>query len=679
MLKKPHKLRVLVLGGMFCLLGGMVGARLVWLQVTEHDRYRARATGQQVQTVVLQAERGDILDRRGRPLATSTGTLSVYIDPKYITGPEAPEGLDVEALARGVAQSAGLSAESVLRRFQSTRITAIARQMEPEVAHRIVEQIAEQDVSGLGYWFHRESKRLYPRSLAPHVIGFCGTDPDGDNQGLDGLEKLYDTTLQGTRISGKASRTGIRQVVQPFSEADIQASKGATLVLTVDAAIQEAAEEAVERAVLKHNGVSGGAIVQDTETGAILALASYPSFDNSSYTTAPRETLRNRLLTDPLETGSVAKLFTAALLLDRNYITPDTLVDCGGGEAYFGRRRVEDTGNYNLKIVPFFMAIRTSSNVGIIRAAEALNNDEWYAHLRALGLGSPTGVDLPGEGGGILRSPDSWTSLTRSSLPMGYEMALTPLQIANAVTALINGGELLKPHIVREVRDARGKTTWRAEREVVGRVISPMTSAQMRWLMEDVVANGSAKAARMEGFRVGGKTGTTRKSHVMTHREYIASFAGAFPMERPKVTIYCYVDSPQPEYYASQVAAPLFHELAKASALHLGLVPTLEADVAAAPPLAWEGDAASEALALREFAGPVVPNLVGMTLAEVREALAGWSGPLRIVGSGRVTAQDPAAFASAVEGRELTILLSSEAPRVRGHEIAASAAQGDSR
>jgi len=384
-------------------------------------------------------------------------------------------------------------------------------------------------------------------------------------------------------------------------------------------------------------------------------------------------------VTDPLETGSVAKLFTAALLLDRNYITPDTLVDCGGGVAYFGRRRVEDTGNYNLRVVPFYLAIRTSSNVGIIRAAEVLNNDEWYAHLRALGFGAPTGIDLPGEGSGLLYPPSQWTALSRSSLPMGYEMALTPIQIANAVTALVNGGELLKPHVVREIRDAKGATVWRAEREVVRRVISPMTSSQLRWMMEDVVANGSAKAARMDGYRVGGKTGTTRKSHVSTHREYIASFAGAFPIDRPRVTIYCYVDNPKPQYYASQVAAPLFHDIAKATALHLGIVPSTAptADMTVAMTTPREAsDAATQALELRALAGPVVPDLMGMSASEVREALQGWSGPLRIVGSGRVVAQDPAPYASAVEGRELTIMLSTEGVPPQSNEIAAMSAQG---
>lgn len=665
MLKKPHKLRVVLLGGTFFVLAGVVAGRLFDLQVARHEDYLERAVSRQVQDFVLHAERGDILDRRGRLLATSVGTLSVYVWPKYFQEPEAE--VDLHLLAGQVSYYTGLPSREILRKLQGEPITHVGRQLDPEVAQGVAELFANYGVSRRGFWFERESKRRYPRHLAPHIIGFTGTDGAGDNIGRAGVELVYDEQIKGQRIEGRTSRTGIRQAMEPIPQEFLLDARGHTIVLTIDGALQEAAENAVARAAAEFDADAAGAVVQDVETGAILAMASWPTFDNAQFSQAPTEARRDRNLTDPMETGSVAKLFTAGLLLDTGKVRLDSMINCEGGRAVIGPRLIRDSPGHYLGTVPFYEVIRHSSNVGTIKAAQLLDNQEWYDYLRAFGLGAPTGIDLPGEGAGILRTPDKWNSYSRTSLPMGYEMALTPIQIVNGVTGLVNGGELLEPFVVSEVRDSRGNVVWRRERTVRHRMIRPATSFMMRQVMEDVVLNGTGKKAQVEGFRVGGKTGTTRKSHVLTHREYIASFAGALPIDRPRIAIYCFVDNPKGKYYATDVAAPVFKEIAQAAVLQLGLIPARseEADgrrVAAAQPQ-LPVIRQIEAPAPTEIDHGLMPNLAGLTMSEVRGELPGFVEHVRFVGSGRVADQSPAPGAVLEPSAEIVVVFQPDAPR----------------
>lgn len=667
MLKKPHKLRVIVLGGSFCVVAGIVIARLVNLQVTQHDHYVDRAERQQTIRLTIQPERGDILDCKDRPLAASAGTLSIYIDPKYFHEPEAD--VDLSSLSSQVAYYCALSPAAARGRFERKGVTDLGRKLNPEVAQKVGNLLEEHGISKRGFWFHRETKRQYPRALAPHVIGFCGTDQDGDNEGLAGLEYFYTDKLSGKRVETTASRTGISQVMQPVATKDIMDARGNTLVLTIDSAIQEAAEQSLARAGTKHDADAAGVVVQDVNTGAILAMASWPTYDNNNYKKGTDSSRRNRLLTDPLETGSVAKLFTASFLLDSGKISLDTLVDCEGGRAMIGRRRVTDSPGHVLNVVPFIEVIRYSSNVGTIKAAQALENDEWYNYLRSFGIGQKTGIDLPGEGTGILYPVSKWTALSRSSLPMGYEMSLTPIQIVNAVSGISNGGELLQPYVVKEMRDSRGNVVWQHERTVRNRMIRPATSILMRQVMEDVVAHGTGARAGVNGFRVGGKTGTTRKSQVLDRREYIASFAGVLPIDDPKIAIYCYVDNPKSgAYYAADVAAPIFQEVATESVLQLGLIPTeplatAETAVAAA---STPSAAATLAAALAADAGTIenpMPDLAGLSMGEVRERLAGQSQNVRFVGSGRVADQNPVPGEAIEPETGIIVYFTPEAPQ----------------
>ncbi len=683
MLKQPHKLRVLLLGAAITTASLTVMARLAYLQVAEFDSYSQKANRQHTSRITLQPERGAIQDRNGTLLASSTRALSVFINPTFFRPPEFTE--DVHEVARQVADHAGLDYATVLEKFNSTHVVSVGRQMNPEVAQKIGDIFDDFDISSRGYWFDQESKRQYITGMAPHILGFTGKDEYGDNRGLAGLEYKYADEISGKMVEARVARSGMAQVMQPVEEDDLMAARGHTIITTLDASIQQEAEKALAAAAAEFEADTAGAIVMDVHTGAILAMASWPSFDNNQAGTAPPDHLRNRLLTDPLETGSVVKLFTAAILLDQGLIDITTPVDCGGGSAYFGRRQVRDAPGHYMNVVPFYEVMRYSSNVGTIRATENLENDIWYEYLRNFGLGSQTGIDLPGEGTGILYPVSKWTSFSRSSLPMGYELALTPTQIVMALGALVNGGKVMEPYVVQKRVDPRGNIAWKREPVIKHQVISARTSLMMRELMEDVVVNGTGKSAQIPGFRVGGKTGTTRKSDVFTHREYIASFGGALPINDPRVAIYCYVDNPKGKYYGGSVAAPIFHAIAQECVLQLGILPTEEIQPSKAQTKLHapevEPDAARNSPLLRFSADNVstnqrVPNFFGLSMMEARHVLQESYTNVRFQGSGLVVEQIPEPGTLMDPALEIVLIFSQEnEPRKTNTSIVAESAQ----
>lgn len=644
-LRKPHRFRVLLLGMLFCVLAAAVGGRLVDLQYAEHDYYARRADGQHRKRVTLLPERGMIADRNGRALAQSAERLTIYINPRIFREPDA--GIDLDQLQRDVSVETGLPLETVRSRFAADRVLRLVQRVMPDRGRSLSRVLADYEPSGRGHWVVRESARLYPKHIAAAAIGFCQRGEEGETPGLAGIELAYDEDLRGKIVELEAERSGARQTLNPWSRADLNAAKGNTLMLTLDANVQEASEQALRRAVEEHEASAGGVVVMEANTGAVVAMASYPTFDNNDFGDFPADHRRNRVITDPFETGSVVKLFTAAMLLDKGIVTPETLIDCEGGFAVVDGRRLRDSPGHYLDVATFREVLRWSSNIGIAKAAQVLENNEWHAALRAFGFGGRTGIDLPGEGSGLLYPVGQWTRFSRTSLPMGYEIGITPLQTAAGLAALVNGGVYYEPFLVKEIISPEGQLLERREPKIRRRVIRPTTSIIMRDLMEDIVVEGTGKKARVPGYRIGGKTGTTRKSDVFTHREYIASFAGALPIHDPSIVLYVYIDNPQGQYYASSVAAPLFQEVAAACVLHLGIPPTerlsvagAEAEKLQAMPPSSEAQRSADNTRLG-FLGRM-PNFQGMTMAEARRSLPATLQQVRFAGTGMVADQFPA-------------------------------------
>lgn len=641
MLNKPHRLRSVILGVAFSALAATVCARLYTLQFQRHDDFAKRANMQQTRRVVIQPERGDILDRAGRPLAQSTGRLSLYVNPTYLREPHAE--VDLDQLARSVAYYTNTPEREIRKRLDRNSPVVLGRAMHPEIARRIEDILDTYSIDARGMWFHRETKRQYPRHLAASVIGFCSSDGDGDNKGIAGIEQAWNAELSGVRTESKVGRTAVSQALDAIPQEDLIRARGNTLVLTIDSVIQEATEAALYDAVTEFEAAGAGAIVLDARTGEVLAMASNPTFDNNEFGTASADARRNRTVTDPLEAGSVVKLFTAAFLVDLGFVTPETLVDCEGGRTVIDGRRITDApGHEPLHVTTFRTALAYSSNVGIIKLAQSLENQEWYDYLVAFGFGSETTVKLSGQSGGILHPVSKWTKFSRTSLPMGYEIAMTPIQIAAGVACLVNDGHYMNPYIVKEIRNSRGETLKRFEPDNVRSPIRPTTSAIMRELMADVVIEGTGKKAQVAGYKIGGKTGTTVKSHIRDHKEYISSFCGVVPIDQPAIVIYVYVDAPTKARYGGTIAAPAFAKIARTAMLHLGIPPS--------EPIPEDSDLL-EYLADLELpepapevvlaTGPVMPDLSGLSMSEARRRLANQVGAVSFLGSGLVTDQSP--------------------------------------
>ncbi|MCC6546522.1 hypothetical protein IT570_05075 [Candidatus Sumerlaeota bacterium] len=661
-LRKPHRLRVVILGGMFCGLTMLIAGRLYSLQQVDNEHYVDRANRQHVKRVVIQPERGDILDRNGNYLAQSTGRLTLYVNPKYFAADKITG--DYDTLVQALARDGAMEPSVVRRALEGKGTTALAKRVRSETAKGLMDIMDSFEVDARGFWLHRESMRLYPRHLAPQVIGYCSRDGDGDNDGISGLELSYNEKLKGEKIVGSSMRTGISETLQPWEQGDLLAARGKTLVLTIDAKIQESVEESLKTHVEKNEAASGGVIVMETNTGAILAMASYPTFDNNKFGSAPPEGMRNRNLTDPLETGSVAKLFTAAMLVEEGFATPETVVDCEGGFAIIDGRRVKDAPGHVLHVATFREVLRWSSNVGIVKLAQVMENKRWYQFFSDLSIGKPTGIDLPGEGSGIYYPLERWTKFSRTSLPQGYEMGLTPLQITAGISSVVNGGNFYQPYVVAEIRDPKTNTTTVTQPKVLRKVVRPTTSAVLRDMMEDIVDNGTGQKAQIPGYRIGGKTGTTRKSQIFDRREYIASFVGVLPIQAPRVTIYLYVDAPKKDYYASQVAAPLFNEVAKAVTVNLGIAPTEEVpepEVAAtkkSSPKKNELDMVQQPVGEIRFGG--MPQFVGMTMLQARQQLPATVSKVKFLGTGFVNDQFPQAGDPLTEQTEIVLHFSAE-------------------
>ncbi len=661
----PSEIRLVAFGVAFVALSWVVVWRLAQLQIERHDHYEERARGQQYKRIVIQPERGEILDMKGRVLATSIGRLSVYVDPRHLPG-------DAQLWAGLFAETLELPYTHVLPLLKKDHPVPLARQLDPQRAYQVLPICDEFNLRENALWFHRETERVYPRSTGAHLIGFCSTDGDGDNEGIASLEMTYDSYLDGQKITKRVERSAIRTILSPIEDALFREAKGDTLVLTIDAVLQETAEQALATQAEQFRADAGVIIVQEAKTGAIRAMASYPSYDNNRFYEATASERRNRCLTDPIEPGSVAKVFTMATLFDLNLHGPNDLVDCHGGYLGIHGRRVIDAPGHTLHIAPLRDVFRWSSNVGTVVAAQALSPEQYYEVLRRFGFGQQTGIDLPGEGEGLLRHVSRWTRMTMSSIPMGYEIALTPIQISTAVSGILNDGRMMRPYVVAERRNSRGGVIWRAEPQLIREIVRPSTSALMRELLEEVVVDGTGKKAQIPNYRTGGKTGTTRKSQVLDRREYISSFVGAVPIDDPELTIFCSIDNPKGEYYASSVAAPLFQEVASAALAQLAIRPTTPPHLSIASHHGEEGGyeytgfyrsdsapaetAAASTPQRLETAHGQMPDLTGLTMSEARRTLRGVDLDVRFVGTGRVVDQNPPAGAPAPAGARAIVV-----------------------
>ena len=543
------QLRLLMLAGLALLWMGGVFGRLAYLQLVRHSDYMARAMRQQRRTLDITPKRGSIYDRNMHPLAMSVPVQSAFAVPTEVK--------DIFMAARLLSGVLGMSQDLLREKLQSgATFVWIQRKLSPEK----VQAIAALNLKGI--YFQEENQRFYPkRDMASHVLGFV----DVDDKGLGGIEHEYDSLIRskGEKIVVMADA---RQ--RWFDGGVAQADRGVNVILTLDEKIQYIAERELAAAIEKTRAPAGTVIVQDPNSGAILALANWPKFNPNAPLDSSADSRNNRAITSIYEPGSTFKLVTLAAAFDQNLIRAEEVFNCENGAVTVAGHLIHDHKRYGMLTVADILA--NSSDVGAIKIALRVGSAKFYDYIRAFGFGTPTGVDLPGESRGLLRRLDHWGSFSIASVSMGQEVGVTPLQMIAAVSAVANGGLLYKPYVVKEMRrgDQILPLDGPSAPEIPRKIIQPETAATLRRLMEGVILHGTGKAARLDGWTVGGKTGTAQKIDPNTKRysptNVIASFSGFAPINNPAVTILVSIDSPAGyPHDGATVAAPVFKRIAE--------------------------------------------------------------------------------------------------------------------
>lgn len=535
--------RGLLLAGFLALwMTGLV-VRLYHLQVIQYVEMAARAERQQQRTVETAPTRGTLLDRNLRPLAMSLAVDSVFATPNEIPNPE--------MVARLLSPVLGIDREELLGKFKAFKTFCwVKRKVTAEEAARV------RDLNLKGIYFQKETKRFYPKGeLAAQVIGYVGLD----DSGLGGLEYKMNGAIQGTPgrvlIAADARR-------QSFQSTGREGQPGKNVVLTLDENIQYIAEKALAEAAAQWRMTNGTVVVQNPNTGEILAMASYPTFDPNEFGKSSAEARVNRGVAWVFEPGSTFKIVTVAAALEEKLTDPSEVINCQNGSIILSGHTIHDHKPYGDLTVRRVMA--NSSDVGAIKLGLRLGEDRLYRYIRNFGFGSEANVALPAEERGLLQPPSRWSGISIGELSMGQEIGVTALQMVSAYSAIANGGILFQPRIVRDVfiGDRHDPIPPAAGR----RVVSQQTAETMKSIFAEVIESGTGVPARLNGYTAGGKTGTAQKidaSGTYSKTHYIASFVGFAPVRQPAVTILVVIDSPVGAIYGGDVAAPVFRSIAE--------------------------------------------------------------------------------------------------------------------
>ena len=671
--RRTLRSRLAVAAAVFLLWSVGIEARLIYLQVYRHADLTARAERQQLRTVQTAAKRGEILDRRGRMLAYSVDADSIYAVPTEISDPDKA----AVALCGALEDCSVKDRQALADRIRRGRaFVYVRRQATPDQARRV----AELELEGVG--FMKEGRRFYPnKELASHLLGYVGLD----NSGLGGIEGTYDSLIKG-RAGTVLIQTDARR--HAFSREEKPPTAGASLELTIDQYLQHVAERELKAGVEKAGAAGGSAVVMDPLTGEILALANYPTYNPNVYGAFTADQRRNRAIQDLYEPGSTFKIVTAGAALEEKIITPEAMVDTNPGRISFGSSVVDEDKGHNYGVLSFKGVIVKSSNVGAIKIGLKLGPERMSEYVRRFGFGRPSSPDFRGESPGIVWKAESLKDRGLASVSMGYQVGVTPLQMATAMSVVANGGELLQPRAVRAV--VRDGVRQPVPRKVLGRALSPDVAAEVTDIMEGVVVDGTGKLSQVAGYTIAGKTGTASK--VVNGRystsDYNVSFVGFVPSRAPKFTIVVVVDSPhkQPPY-GGTVAAPIFQKIAAAALRQHGIAPTINAEppilvarhemrpeqsasVTIAAPTAGQAGGSNKAVMTvggvtlgnaASGSAAVIPDLRGLSAREALRTLAqlGLSAHLR--GAGVVAEQRPVPGTPIDRGTTSTLWLQRQA------------------
>jgi cell division protein FtsI/penicillin-binding protein 2 len=545
--RNTTNLRLHVLTSVLVVWCSVICLRLVYLQVFRYGTFEQRAQHQQQRTEEVSAPRGIIFDRNGQELAMSINVDSVFAIPSEMPKPAST----ISLIARITKQD---PRELLAKCEASKSFCWLARKPDPEISARI------RSLNLRGVYFQKESKRYYPKNeLAAQVLGYVGMD----DAGLSGIERAYEKQLHG-RPGEMLISVDARK--KWFGSVEKQPTPGENVVLTIDEKIQYIAERELDTAMRQTQAIAGTVLVENPRTGEILALANRPTFNPNLSKEITPDKLKNHSVSDVYEPGSTFKLVTISGALEEKVTNPNEVFDCQMGSIVYNGMRIRDSRPHGLLTVSDVLA--ESSDVGSIKIGLRLGEDRFYKYIRAFGFGQQTGIELPGETRGLTKPVGRWSKVSIAAISMGQEIGITPLQLAGLISTMANDGVYVAPRITAatvQSQNAPQQITFHPVNE--HRVISSLTAAQMRQMMQGVVLHGTGKKALLIGYSSAGKTGTGQKvdpaTHAYSHTKYVASFAGFAPINNPAVTIVVVLDSAVGLHQGGQISAPVFNRIAQ--------------------------------------------------------------------------------------------------------------------
>lgn len=543
--------------------------RLVDLKHTQRQAYEESSHRQKTALVPEKPRRGQILDCKGRVLAASVEAYNVFVEPRRLR--EYPD--QIQVAAGSLQEILGTPGPEICRMIDESRNPGYVK-IKPGISPEERALVKEINLPAVG--IETDWDRSYPASrLTGHIVGFVGTD----NTGLSGLELKYNSLLEGTPGKHVFVVDVLRRPIAVQAGEGKDAEDGLNLILTLDSVIQRFVHEALKEKMDEYEAESAVAIVMNPWTGAILAMVSLPDFEPAQFSKTPQDRMRNRALTDPFEPGSIFKPIVAAIALEAGAVGYNEKFNCESGfwSKYGG---IGEFGNHQYKMLNVREIILHSSNIGMAKIGLKMGQKKLYDGLKLFGFSSRTGVDLPGEEPGLVWSLPKWSKYSVTRIPFGHEVMVTPIQICRAYSILANGGYVIKPHIVRAVVNNRGEIVEdRQPTAGMGSIIkTEVANWTVRKAMSDVVNEGTGDRAKMDNIQVWGKTGTANIA-VNGHydwKNYVASFVGGAPAEKPEVVVLVSIRKPNRSlgkgYSGGRVAAPVVHDILENTLRYMGVI-----------------------------------------------------------------------------------------------------------
>lgn len=659
-----QKKRYAYLGFTVLLLCVCVVVKLFWVQVVNADELQKKAADKLTANIDKKNPRGKIVDRNGEELAVSIMSGSLYVDPLNMKDDPALTGQkafrDVRRLSANLlAPVLKMDADELYKDFnEPLHFMYLKRTMEPKEVEAVKKIIKENKLPGIH--FLEESKRYYTKKhAAAQVIGFVGTD----DKGLSGIELELDSALQGKETKYKAFfDTAGNQILGREYQKGERKNNLSTVYLTLDGKMQYVLEDAMDDAIKRTKAKGAAAIIMDPYTGEILGMASRPTFDPNEFGKYPSASWSNKAVSMIYEPGSVFKPIVGCMGLTEGIITPNTLIQ-DDGSIKIADRVIHNWDGEGMGLVPFSEVIKFSINTGMVQLGMKLGAHKLIDYSKKFGFGEPTKIDLPGEESGILYAPENMYEPDIATMAIGQGIAVTPLQMLRAICAIANGGELLQPYIVKEVVDADGNVIQKGEKKIVRRVLTEQVAQQMRLMMEKVVSEGGGKPAAIKGYRIAGKTGTAEKlaeGGGYAAGEYIASFVGFVPADKPKYAMLVMLDTPQGAFYGSQVSAPIFRDTLQQILVAKGIQPSSSEGLPSFSEMGTDGRKEPAAIKLPQLLqaedGKIkLPDFTGVNMRQAADILG--QGSLRLLpyGSGSAYQQKPPAGSTVAQGDTVEI------------------------